>query len=651
MVFIIFIFSLTLLTTNEAADASSYSIDISDGILKNISPQKNIKIDNLDLSSMGIRRIEPQAFDQLPELTTLNLSNNSFLTLPEFVFANLTKLKKLSLANNLLYSLENSLVSLHNLEILNLSYTNIRHIRRGHLFSLLPTAKIITEGNVFQTMSNRAFDNPFLKNEVTKSDFYLPDYEQSAAVVEANYWKMTSDCSNVESVLIKHYSSHRESEMHLDKNTQVKICVQGHDVVRLEELILDDNSSSSGCRVVRIDYERRRIVATKDFYIQNFNRDWYRLQKLQILELDFSYNSMVEIDRELLNDLPGDLGTVNLKNNFIAQIDRHVIENENLKILILSNNLIKKIEEGAFENTKLSSLYLSNNLIESLDFIKTLPATLTEISLDGNQIKTIDEDVFTGLPNLLYLNLRKNEIERLNKNMFRGLRSLSVLDLSRNHIKSVEPGSFRHLYSLNVLNLYNNFISNLERASFEGLASLKTLNLGWNKIQNVTKFSFADLPITLDYLYLEFNEISELEIGSFEAIPRITLSLDSNKIQRIDRGVFDTPFLQNLHLYKNAIKVIESDAFIRTPYLKKLWLGSNNIEKIEKGALRNLGYLSILDISKNPIKVLENGIFYGLPKVRGHFVYFGENKIEIIEGGVYEDLSSTYADYPYIETL
>ena len=120
--------------------------------------------------------------------------------------------------------------------------------------------------------------------------------------------------------------------------------------------------------------------------------------------------------------------------------------------LDLSNNLILSMT-GRFKSlsclTSLKVLDLSSNLIMSplvaSDFEDTLPARLTSLNLNYNQIPSIDSDVFiksdntSRFPNLTYLGLVGNQIKVLDLLWPLSLPSLTLsVDLSFNPIASLQ---------------------------------------------------------------------------------------------------------------------------------------------------------------------------------------------------------------------
>lgn len=597
---------------------SKYKVDFDNGTLKNIQFLGDPSL-TLDLSNLPfLRAVEKTAFDNILDVESLLLVNNSLTSLPDFVFSNLTKLKNLSLADNQISSVRNLFVGLENLQFLDISRNPIRHLSRGHLFGLTRSVRILVDGNILWSISTGAFANSFLKD--------IEALKQLATTLDQQYPVQ----KNIDDVEL----DEQENTLSIRNDTRVKIC-KFDGVVSSLEIFRKDEQLVEGCVQVPIDIDAKR-VNLREQGIRRLQEGWYRLQSLPIVSLDLSNNEIAEITRETLNDLPAHLTYVNFLGNKIRRIRSQVIENDHLRRLNFKDNLLEEIEEGALGRTKLRGLFLAGNQLENLNFVASLPDTLTEFFASGNRVNSITDGVFSRLARLLYLNLDDNRIDALSGDAFRGLGSLQALTLTGNSITTIEPSAFRGLTALKTLNLHRNSIRDLRRSTFSELTALKELNLAHNKI---IKAAFAaGLPRSVDSLHLDHNDIDVLEESDFVQAPRFTLSLTGNKISSIKRGAFDLPALRDLYLNKNALTTLDGDSYEGLGRLRRLWLSENEISEIHKGACKNLGSLYILDISRNPFRRLENGALHGLNTAFGTSLYIYENNLKEIQGGVFDDV-------------
>lgn len=601
-------------------------VDLDNGTLKHVRFVENSNSTELNLSGFpGLRALEKNSFDNVLDVESLILANNSLVSLPDFVFSNLTKLKNLSLSNNQISNVRNLFVGLEKLQLLDISHNPVRHFGRGHLFGLPKSVRILTNGNILWSISTGVFANSFLKNSEEIKGLTTMRYEGN--LVKENEEK-EQEVDKVGSLVTE--PQNQEIIETLSKHTRVKIC-KSDGIVTSLEIFSKDEELVEGCVQVPVDITMQ--VSLVELDVKGFQEDWYKLHSLPIASLDLSNNEIVEITKETLNNLPSSLTYVNFQGNKIRRIWSQVIENDHLTVLNLRNNLIEEIEEGAFAKTNLRELYLADNQLKNLNFVFSLPNTLTVLLANGNHIISIPDGAFSKFFRLNYLYLDDNKIEALQNDVFQGLKSLLTLTLTRNDIKTIEPSVFIGLTTLQALDLRYNSIRDLRKDTFAELTGLKQLNLANNKI---VKATFADLAQSVDSLHLDYNEIEILEEGNFVQIPTSTLSLTGNRISSIMRGAFNLPTLKDLYLNNNTLTTIEGDSFEGLSRLRRLWLSENKISEIRKGACKNLGSLYILDISKNPFQKLENGAFHGLNTAFGTSLYIYENNLKEIEGGIFD---------------
>lgn len=606
---------------------SNLILDVYNGILTNIRIIEGSNRTELDLSNSSLRGLEKNTFDNVLDTESLILADNLLTSLPDFVFSNLTKLRSLLLSGNQISNVRNLFIGLENLRLLDISRNPVQHLGRGHLFGLTRSVKILTDGNVLWSISTGVFANSFLKKEELKR--LAATMDQGNFMEKSEEKKVDSAERDAEELIVKP----QEIIQTLNKDTRVKIC-KSDGIVTSLAIFEKDEELVEGCVQVSINVDATRVNLSEQG-ISGFQKNWYRLRSLPISSLDLSSNEITEITKETLNDLPADVTYVNFSGNRIRRIRSQVIENDHLKRLNFKGNLIEEIEEGAFERIKLRGLFLADNQLESLNFVSSLPDTLTEFVASGNRIASISDNAFSKLSRLLYLNLDDNEIETLQSGVFQGLESLQSLTLTNNNITTIELSAFRDLTALRTLDLHRNSIRDLQKGTYAELTALKELNLAYN---NIVKATFADLPSSVDFLHLDYNEIDVLEEGNFIQAPRFTLSLTGNRISSITRGAFNLPTLRDLYLNKNLLTTIEGDSYEGLSRLRRLWLSENKISEIRKGACKNLGSLYVLDISKNPFQKLENGALHGLNTGFGTSLYIYENNLREMQGGVFDDI-------------
>jgi hypothetical protein len=81
---------------------------------------------------------------------------------------------------------------------------------------------------------------------------------------------------------------------------------------------------------------------------------------------------------------------------------------------------------------------------------------IQQLHLISDGIKTIEEQAFARLINLIEIYLERNEIKSLTSKLFENNRQLKVINLSENQIKQIESEVFKNLNQLEFVGLYGN---------------------------------------------------------------------------------------------------------------------------------------------------------------------------------------------------
>lgn len=241
-----------------------------------------------------------------------------------------------------------------------------------------------------------------------------------------------------------------------------------------------------------------------------------------------------------------------LQGNNITSLSASLLANvTGLHWLILDRNQLQSdgLNHAALQNqTQLYYLFANYNHLKSVP--RALPAGLRQLRLAHNKISSISPEAFQKLHNLTLLLLQGNRLQTIAEGDLKGLVGLNLLDLSGNLFSSVPkhlPSSVQQLY------LSNNSLSGLDEDSLGGFFNLKYLRLSHCGLQSHSihpqvfdvsslveldlsynrLITIPNIPTTLQYLYLEANEIQGFNMTSFcrEVGP---LSYSRMKVLRLD---------------------------------------------------------------------------------------------------------------------
>ncbi|KAI8508168.1 Leucine-rich repeat and immunoglobulin-like domain-containing nogo receptor-interacting protein 2 [Branchiostoma belcheri] len=196
-------------------------------------------------------------------------------------------------------------------------------------------------------------------------------------------------------------------------------------------------------------------------------------QDLTSLEvLDISSNPIVFVSPRAFYGLVSLRQLFMTGNNLTAMPSKAFYYIQNLKWLTFQQMPAMAVTGDTFQ-------YLP--LLQNLDLSRSY--SLSSISDDGlNQM------------NLSMLILNNCNFSAVPSNAFSGLENLLILQLSYNPIYEIQPYAFKNLTSLQELMLDNMQLRFVNRSAFRGLPNLQTLNITYNKLAYLRQSSFDSNP-------------------------------------------------------------------------------------------------------------------------------------------------------------
>nr|XP_033771081.1 podocan [Geotrypetes seraphini]XP_033771082.1 podocan [Geotrypetes seraphini] len=483
---------------------------------------------HLSLQNNQIEEIPPEELSRLYKLETLNLQNNRLTSngLPEDLFEHLENLNYLYLANNKLTLapkfLPNTLVSA------DLAANYLTKIY-GLTFGQKPELRSVYLHN------NKLADAGLPDQMFNGSD------NVEILIMSSNFLKYVP--KNLPPKLYK---------LHLKNNRLEKIPKGAFmHLTDLRELYLQNNC------------------------LTNEGMDNETFWKLSSLEyLDMSSNNLTHIP----SGLPRNIVLLHLEKNAIKTIATDVLTQiRQLEYLLLHNNKLKAkgIHPDAFLGLKkLHTVHMYNNMLERVP--SGLPRRVKTLMLLHNQITGIYKNDFATTYYLEELNLSYNKItsSEIHREAFRKLRLLKSLDLSGNNLKTL-PWALPK--NLEILKLKENEISSIPKGSLTGMAKLKEFYLSNNKLKINSVYTRA------------WSELSGLQL----------LDLSGNQLSHIPADLPES--LEYLYLQNNKITTVPENSFDATPNIKGIFLRFNALiaGAVKDNAFRKLRKLQVLDIEGN----------------------------------------------------
>lgn len=387
----------------------------------------------------------------------------------------------------------------------------------------------------------------------------------------------------------------------------------------------------------------------------------YTLAQLKhLVTIDLDNNKIHTIGKK---SLPQSLQSLNLANNLLETFPFELISNlHHLESFNLKGNLIQRIPHITFKHHKsLEKLEMGDNGLEawySNMFNETL--AVRHLSLELNYLRVIPAYAFRGM-NVVKLVLSYNRIEMIDDNAFQGLEhTLELLDLEHNQLLAIPRAilslkRLKHLYlpsnkiamieylpqHIKVLSLNGNMLTFVPKEALRN-CTLTHLDIGYNLIAYIEEGDFDTWGESLKTLYLRSNKITRLDSGVFSSLPQLReLSLSFNDIHYVHPDVFQN-MSQNLKVLEMSFSMYRDDFpedVLR--YLTSLeWvsLDNNNIQVLATTSLSNLQRLQYISLEFNRITSVPQDFFNAVALAEVKEIKFSYNLLEVIETDMFSSL-------------
>nr|CAD7393869.1 unnamed protein product [Timema cristinae] len=348
----------------------------------------------------------------------------------------------------------------------------------------------------------------------------------------------------------------------------------------------------------------------------------------RIRELSLRDCGVTALSPGAFSGLEPSLQLLDLAGNNLTVLPNHLFHDfDFLRTLYLAENRVAGVNPGDALNGFQYSLYrldlsgrqMGVTALHDLRRIRNLRSIIMS-KLPQNQIGP-DDFVEFGV-DLEEIKIQESNLKTLKNHAFKHVRGLKRLDLSENNIKQVEPDAFLEVtglshgmkgytkvgHSLTFLRVAHGFSSSMSSVpseSLKPLVNLQYLDLSNNRLSSMPETSFHFLR-KLRILELQDNQLDQVHKGTFQGGIHSSLEklyLSYNNLNSINTHTFvDLSSLERLHLDDNRITRVERRAFMNMDRLKHLDLRGNKIQSISDEAFQNLPELQTLDLAYNELK-------------------------------------------------
>jgi hypothetical protein len=510
----------------------------------------NLKV--LDLSNNLISFIESNSFDNLLNLEKLNLNSNSIIIIQTNLLKRLKKLREFYKEDddddNEMIIEFNAFDFLENLEVLKIRNYRLPisdDIKQKMSSFLSQSSKFLLcleqkpNTSLFKNLTKLKNLKIWIQNELESNELgTLTNLEElslrfkSEISIETHMFDLMKSLRVLKIKIIENMEKINErifirllniEEINLDMTVSkpFSVTLLSH-LNRLKRMTLRGLNLSESNVLMFKDFKKIFDLTNNAFELKVL-----RNSKTFTLENIRQSNSFENL--EFLNELRiEDDPTLNENLNI-----NNICSLKNLKILNLDNC---NLRDDSFEN----NLFKISNCLE-------------ELYLNENLLTTVNSEWFVSLENLRILSLEMNQIRTINQYSFKSLKKLEELNLSNNQIDIIQPNLFISQNLLKNLLLNENELIILDEYSLNGLCNLEEFDLRANKITLIKESEIRFLQNLNVLLINRQRSRLNLDFACLKCLKKLRHLFIDSKIELKEYIYFE--YLK-INLYKQFFKKV-----------------------------------------------------------------------------------------------
>ena len=545
------------------------------------------------LSNVQVTQLSFLSFYRsLKGLEELSLAHNIIREIPEGTFKDLRDLKILNLYGNKIdqLSMQTFLGLEDSLEYMDLGYNIIEKVSR----IAYPRLRFLNlEKNLIQNITN-AFNLLTSLQVLNVADNKIDELPAGVFRSMTNLLQVNLENNRIRVLEAGVFENAYLTKVNMSSNLLTQILPQSFSNLEILEVVdLSDNQISTINNGAFDGIPHLKKLHLQKNKLNSYNGDIYTgMGELdtELEYLDLSDNEITYLYPESF-ELHPQLKWVNFAMNRFSFFPTQFIKNlQQLEYLNLEKNQIKSLDDNDFANL--------NNL--------------RNLKLSMNEIESISETAFQNSSQLQFIDISHNNISELKNDLFNGILRLQ-LDASHNNLSSIPDKLFEKpkVFRLESLDLSHNQFTEIPVNMLQNqYVSLETLKISHNNIKVIP--SDANILVNVKEMDLSFNPLSQDSIINVLNEPKTVRSLNMAGTGVRKVPVLETPFLINLNLSHNSIKIINDDILMKAKLLESLDVSHNSLPNLSSGLASTwpkLTSMRHLDISHNPITYIIRGDF------------------------------------------
>lgn len=601
-----------------------YYLDLSNNTINKCENFDNFQLKTLltlNMSGNRLSVLDDQVFSAFPNLLWLSLAYNNITEITNDAFSKTVNVTYLDLSHNKIKTLNNSLMTLRQLQDLHLDNNHIKVLKEND-FPFRQLKSLTLNHNNIEEMDYNVFFELF----------ELKSINLSYNIIESIETQMFNYCLNLTSLDIS-YNNIKYIEVNCFKNNNFsEFFIQGNKL----EIPLQKGIFNGLTDVKTLNLSHQNIGSIESLAFEgatSIKQLNLSCNHLELLSLDsFKYLNQLEI--------------LDLSANLLYNIVFNIEHLQNLQWISLRNNKLKYINTGMFNNfANLNYLDLSNNHINSIhnivtneqyNYMQNTVSNLREILLNNNSLKTenLSGGCFNNLTNVVFLDLSYNLLTFLKNSTFDGMISIRKLNISNCKINHLEYNVFENVSKLEIIDLSHNSITNLQINS-DNLKSLSILILSHNFITSIAVSTIEPL-ININKLLIDNNQLQVLNFDVLQNkyyLNELRLAFDEHNSVYFNYTTLTGKYLNTLEL--TGIKGTNNSYQLSNVFVKYLYVHSCDIINISQLQLKLLNKLQSIVLTFNKITDIDKDIFRGQYVVE--FIDLSSNDISFIQPGSFKD--------------
>lgn len=532
-----------------------------------------LRTHNTDWSTMSLE-ISPNVFtDELQSLESLDLSMNSIWTLPNAIFCPLQSLNYLNLTQNRLSNIGTFMFSSYDtsrcgisIRVLDLSNNSFDSLPAEGFSRLSRLQDLYLQGNILTFIADHALDgltslsilNLSVNNLVNiPPELFAHSRDLKEVYLQNNSINVLAPglFNELSQLMVLDLSNNELTEEWVNAATFSGL-------LRLVVLNVAYNKIHKLDSSMFKDLYRLQVLHLENNQIESIHRNTFAsLSNLHTLIM--SNNKLKRIESYSLDSLTT-LSVLSLDNNELEYIEENALKNStSLQDFHLNGNKLTEIPKVLRNLHSLKTLDLGDNLITEINnFSLNSLHHLVGLRLTENNISNISKGVFENLSALTILNLASNKIQKVEAGTFDNNTNLLAIRLDGNYLTDI-GGLFPKLPNLVWLNISENLLEWFDYALIP--TNLQWLDIHGNQISELGNYFEIESQLHLTYFDASSNKLSEI---TGNAIPDSVenLFLTNNLISKVQSYTFfKKPNLTRVDLVGNRLKIITQIALRISP--------------------------------------------------------------------------------------